>query len=324
MNNKPKNGLFVAVVFSGPAGMAAASALNDAGVSVKVFDELKEFGGMLAYGLPEFRLPLKKIRDSIDAAKKMGIIFEQKKITSVKKLLKEFGGGFDFVVLALGAGLGLKTGAAGEDNDKVIDALVFLLNDKFEGKAMLKKGEEVAVVGGGNSAIDAARVAVKQGAKVTIIYRRTEKEMPAFGDELAKAKNEGVEFEFLRSPLNYSDSEGGKRIMVSCAEMILAGEDESGRARPIETGREISLVFDKVLLAIGQKPDFKWLESEGILVENKIIMINSHYATTLKSVYACGDSITGAKTIAEATRTGLGAAREIIEAMRKGKEKDAK
>ncbi len=316
MKKKPKNGLFVAIVGSGPAGMAAASALNDAGFSVKVFDELKEFGGMLAYGLPEFRLPLKRIKESIESAKNMGIIFEQKRITSVKELLKKNGGGFDFVVLALGAGMGMRTGAEGEDNAKVIDALEFLLNDKLEGKVMLKKGEEVAVVGGGNSAIDAARVALRQGAKVTVIYRRTEHEMPAFGNELAGAKKDGVKFEFLKSPVNYFDSENKEKIIVNCAEMMLAGEDDSGRARPVETGRKIAFAFDKVLLAIGQKQDFSWIEKEGILVEGKTIMGNSQYATTLKGVYACGDAITGAKTIAEATRTGLGAAREIISTLK--------
>jgi len=316
MGEHPRNGLFVAVIGSGPAGMAAASALNDAGFSVKVFDELKEFGGMLAYGLPEFRLPLKRIKESISAAQNMGVLFEQKKITSVKELLKMNGGGFDFVVLALGAGIGLKLGVVGEENEKVIDALKFLLNDKLEGKPLLKKGEEVAVVGGGNSAIDAARVALKQGAKVTVLYRRTEKEMPAFGNELALAKKEGANFEFLRNPIKYFDEGNGAKIKVECTEMMLAGEDESGRARPIETGKKISFVFDKVLLAVGQSPDFLWLEKEGILVKGKTIMVNLQYATTLKGVYACGDCITGAKTIAEATRTGLGAAREIIDALK--------
>jgi len=310
---KPKNGLFTAIIGSGPAGMSCASALNDAGFSIKVFDELKEFGGMLAYGLPEFRLPLKVIRESIAKAEKAGLLFEQKKIVSVKELLKSNGGGFDFVVLALGAGEGQKTGVSGEDNPKIIDALNFLLNDKLEKKQLLTKEETVGIVGGGNSAVDAARVALRQGAKPTIIYRRTENEMPAFGNEIEHAKRDGVKFEFLKSPICYSDYGDGKKINVECAEMMLAGEDSTGRARPVETGKKISFTFDKVLLAVGQKQDFSWLKKEGIAAEGKTILVDSHYSTTLKGVYACGDCITGAKTIAQATRTGLGAAREIIE-----------
>ena len=188
----------VAIIGSGPCGLVVANKLISNGFKVTVFDELKEFGGMLAYGIPEFRISLKSVKDRINCAKKSGVIFKKKKIESVKKLLHS--SNFDIVVIAIGAGMGTKSGFINENSKYVIDGLDFLLKDKLNNKKMVGKGQVVGVIGGGNSAIDAARVAQKQGAKTTIIYRRTENEMPALKSEIDCAKKDLVGFEFLLAP----------------------------------------------------------------------------------------------------------------------------
>ncbi|MFA5125814.1 MAG: FAD-dependent oxidoreductase [archaeon] len=297
----------VAIIGSGPAGLICAIQLANNGFNVKVFDELKEFGGMLAYGVPEFRIPLKTIQKKINDAKKLGVKFEHKKIFSIKSLLKKF----DYVVIAIGAGKGIKARIEGEKNNNIIDALEFLSKAKLENEKMVSEKDNVAIIGGGNSAIDAARTAKKQGAHVTIIYRRTESEMPALRTEIESARKEGIHFEFLRHPLEYNPK-GNKKINVTCAEMILSGTDEQGRKKPVETGKTCSYAHTKVILAIGQQHNFSWLEKEGIKTNGKTITVNENNETSLKKVYACGDCVTGPKTIAQATLSGIKTAQTII------------
>ena len=294
-----------AIIGSGPAGMAAANILRNASFEVTVFDELPEFGGMLAYGIPECRIPLATVRQKNELARSKGIALVKKKITSIKKLLKEF----DFVLLAIGSGFGAKAGTPGEENKSTIDALQFLLEDKLENRHMLFKGEKVAVIGGGNAAIDSARVAAMQGAEVTIIYRRTEDEMPAYREEIEQAKKEGIKFEFLKCPSHYMQ---GKKITLICSEMALSVPDDSGRRRPIETGNSCDYVFDKILLAVGQQPDFGWLSNEGIANNGKIVKVDPDFRTSIERVYAAGDCVTGPRTIAEAARTGIAAAQAML------------
>jgi len=296
----------VAIIGSGPAGLTCANQLvsSEKNIEVTVFDELEEFGGMPAYGVPEFIIPLTNVKEQIENAKNKGISFVKKRIESVKELLKEF----DFVVIAIGAGKGFKLGIQGEENEKIIDALEFLKKDKFEGEHLCSLGE-VAVIGGGNASIDAALVATKQGAKVTLIYRRTEKEMPAFENELDKAKKENVIFNFLRTPIKYVEEKG--KIKVVCAIMKLGEIDESGRASPVDTGDRTELVFDKVLLSIGQRNDLGWLKKEGIKADGKNIKVNN-YQTSLENVFACGDAIYRAKNIGTATMSGIECAKAIL------------
>ncbi len=301
--NKKRN---VAVIGSGPAGLSLATKLVNENYLVTVFDELKEFGGMIAYGIPEFRIPLKAVKEKISFAKKCGVIFKRKKINSIKPLLKNF----DYIVLAIGAGVGSKAGFVGENNLNAIDALDFLLKDKLENKKLLKKREKVAVIGGGNSAVDAARVALRQGAKATVVYRRTESEMPALRSELELAKKDKVEFKFLLAPLEFISNK--KQSKLICSEMILGEIDSSGRRKPIDSGKRVTFDFDKVILAIGQEQDYSWLEKEGIKVEKNKIIVNSEYKTNLDTVYACGDCVSGPKTIAEATVAGIKCANAII------------
>jgi NADPH-dependent glutamate synthase beta subunit-like oxidoreductase len=291
----------VAIIGSGPAGLACAKHLADKKIQVVVFDELSKFGGMLAYGLPEFRLPLSQVNANIESAKILGVNFERKKIESVKKLLIKNGGEFDFVVLAIGAGKGSKLGLKGEENKKIIDALEFLKAYNLEKVCLVKQKEKVAVIGGGNSAIDTARLAKKCGAESKIIYRRTEKEMPAFGNELNEAKKEGIEFDFLKTPIEYNENKENGKIIVTFALMKLEGKDETGRAKPIDSGKRIEEEFDKVLLAIGQRNNLKWLENEGVKCEKGRVSIDENNLTSLENVYSCGDCVYGAKNIASAT-----------------------
>jgi len=310
--NKSKNvpQLSVAIIGSGPSGLASAERLNSKGYKITVFDELKEFGGMIAYGIPSFRIPLELSQKRARELGEAGISFERKRIVSVKPLLKENGGKFDFVVLAIGAGSGTKVGFVGEESSCVIDALNYLSAEKLEGKKIVSKGEKVAVIGGGNAAIDAARSAARSGASVKIIYRRTENEMPALKNEIESAKKEGVLFGFLLAPKSFDN----KSKKLVCSKLVLGDKDSSGRPRPVETGKVESFDFDKIITAVGQKNDYSWLEKEGIKTDGKIIIVDKDCLTSLTHVYACGDCVTGPKTIGEAVKTGLRVAEALVSA----------
>jgi glutamate synthase (NADPH) small chain len=299
----------VAIIGSGPAGMAAAKFLIKS-VSVTVYDELCEFGGMLAYGIPEFRLPLAQIKQNTSAAEALGIKFVRKKIESIKGLLKENNGEFDFVILAIGAGNGSTLGMKGEESEKVIDALEFLKKQKLEGINLVEDGEKVALIGGGNSAMDAARLAKRCGADITVVYRRTESEMPAFGNELAEAKDDGVKFDFLKGPISYEERDN--KLIVNLAVMKLGEADASGRPKPVDSGERVVQEFDKVLLAVGQKNNLDWLTKDDIKSEWGKIIVDETHKTTLENVYASGDCVTGAKDIATATVAGIKTAQEIL------------
>ena len=224
---------------------------------------------------------------------------------------------FDYVVLAIGSGPGATTEFADKKKTNVVDALDFLLKSKLENKKFFSSKDKVAVIGGGNSAIDAARTALRQGAKVTIIYRRTESEMPALKTEVEAAKKEGVEFEFLKAPTECIPS--NKESKLVCSEMILGEKDSSGRKKPVDSGKKWSSMFNKIILAIGQQPDFGWLEKEGVKTNGKVILVNENNLTSLEKVYACGDCITGAATIAQATLTGVKTAQAIISSQKNSK-----
>jgi NADPH-dependent glutamate synthase beta subunit-like oxidoreductase len=304
----------VAVIGSGPAGFMCATKLKDSGFDVIIYDELKEFGGMLAYGLPEFRVPMINVKERIEQAKKSGVKFEMRKIIQIKQLLKVNGGEFDFVVLAIGGGPGAKTGFEGEDSNIIIDALKFLAAAKLDNKKMLTENDVVAVIGGGNSAVDAARTAVRQGADVTVIYRRTENEMPAFKKEIEEAKNEGVKFDFLKAPKK-CHIEGDGHVLV-CSQMQLGAQDSSGRRAPVDSGETIKLAFTKIILATGQQIDYAWLENEGIKTNKKIILVDDSNKTSLENVYACGDCVTGPRNIGEAIISGMKTATSIINSVK--------
>jgi NADPH-dependent glutamate synthase beta subunit-like oxidoreductase len=303
----------VAIIGSGPAGLACANVLFDNGFKVEIFEELKVFGGMPAYAIPDYRIHSSSTEKRIMEMKAKGISFIQKKIINIKKLSEEN----DIVVIAIGAGKGNKTGIFGENNNGIIDGIEFLTQKKMFRKELIKSGENIAVVGGGNASLDAAILAKKIGAEVSVLYRRTEKEMPAFGNEIQTAKNLGVKFEFLVNPSEYLEDKKENKIIAVCAMMALSGKDESGRAKPYDTGKRKKLSFDKVILAFGQRNDMQWLESEGIKTDGKNIIVNETFETSLKKVFACGDCITGAKDIANAVVSGTNCAKQIISIIKK-------
>ena len=307
----------VAIIGSGPAGLACAELLAKNGLEVLVFDELKEFGGMVAYGIPEFRIPLSLTRERISELQKKGIRFQTKKVTSVKLLLKSFGGEFDFVVLAIGAGEGAKAGFKGEESDCVIDAIDFLMQAKLDKKLILKKDESVAVIGGGNAAVDAARTALRQCKDVTILYRRTEEEMPALRAEIKAAKEEGVKIDFLVAPKELIDvpenkmGEGKAKELI-CSKMILGEKDASGRKKPIDSGKVCTYLLDKLIVAVGQNQELLWLEKDGVHIFRGLVKTDLSGKTSLDKVYACGDCVSGAKTIGEAVKAGVTVAKAIM------------
>jgi putative selenate reductase len=297
----------IAVIGSGPAGLAVAKALVGK-FEVIVFDELQKFGGMLAYGIPEFRLAGKLVENQISNAKESGIKFEQEKITHIKKLLKENGGKFDKVVLAIGAGAGRKLGLEGKD--LCLDGLELLKQTKLENKNDVRKEDVVGVIGGGNSAIDIARTAKRSCNKSVIIYRRTEKEMPSHGNEMIDAKKERIEFEFLVQPMRF-EKQGGQ-IKVICEIMRLGETDASGRRRPIGTGDKKEFLFDKVFFAVGQQQDEAWLCENGFELEKGFVKVNDRFETSISNIFAVGDIVTGPKSIGEAMVNGKKLGEQII------------
>ncbi len=258
----PDTGKKVAIVGSGCAGITAASDLRKAGHDVTIFEALHKFGGVLRYGIPPFRLPRKVLDREVDSLKQIGVKFEKNVIVGKSVTLKQLKeDGFDAIFICSGAGLPKMMNIKGENLNGVFSANEFLtrvnlMNANEESTATpLKVGKSVAVIGGGNVAMDAARTAVRVGfEKVYIVYRRTEKELPARLEEIRHAKEEGVEFMFLRAPKQIYDKDGCVNSMQF--EIMKLGEpDESGRRSPVGTGNYVDLDVDTVIVALGTGPN---------------------------------------------------------------------
>ncbi len=300
----------VAVIGAGPAGLAAAWDLTVEGYKVTVFEALPVAGGMLAVGIPEYRLPKEILNKEIDNIKKLGI--EIKLNSPVKDVDALFKEGFNAVFIGIGAHKGDKMGIPGEELEGVYDAIEFLRNINL-GKDT-KIGKKVAVVGGGNSAIDAARIALRKGAEeVHIVYRRERADMPAEEEEIAAAEEEGIKLHLLTAPVKVI-GKAGKVAGIECNKMALGDFDKSGRRspRPI-TGSEYTIEIDTLIEAIGQRPDTDSLKlgstkigKGGTLVADKRTL-----ATDQKGVFAGGDAFTGPWTVIEAIASGQRAASSI-------------
>ncbi|HSW57911.1 MAG TPA: FAD-dependent oxidoreductase, partial [Dehalococcoidales bacterium] len=295
----PDSGHKVAVVGAGPAGLTAAYYLAKAGHRVTVFEALPEAGGMMRVGIPDYRLPKTVLRAEIDQIKAAGVeIKTGVRITSLVELMQN---GFKAVFLAIGAHQGMKMGVKGEDLPGVIDCATFLREAALD--QPVKIGRRVAVVGGGNAAIDAARVALRKGAEsVTMLYRRTEAEMPANPEEIKAAREENVKIEFLTNPTGINADNG--RMAVTCQRMKLGEPDASGRRRPEPIkGSEFSVLYDTVIAAIGQRPeiplDFKIVQEHGNIKADPATL-----ATNLPGVFAGGDAQTGPSSVIEAIAAG--------------------
>jgi glutamate synthase (NADPH/NADH) small chain len=316
------NGHRVAVIGSGPAGLTVAADLAKSGYDVTVFEALHEPGGVLTYGIPEFRLPKKIIQREIEFVKNLGVKILLNwvigKTLTVDELFEE---GFEAIFIGVGAGSPKYMGIPGENLNNVYFASEFLTRVNLM-KAYkfplydtpIKKARRVAVIGGGNVAMDGARTALRLGAeKVYIVYRRTEKEMPSRREEVENAKEEGIEFYFLSSPKEIIGDSNGWVKALRCDRMKLCDPDESGRRRPERTGEEFVLDVDQVIMAIGQTSNpilvksIKNLELWG----EGYIKTDRDGRTNIPGIFAGGDITTGAATVISAMGAGKRAARAI-------------
>ena len=300
----------VAIVGAGPAGLSAAWDLAREGYQITVFEALPVAGGMLAVGIPEYRLPNDMLNREIEAIKKLGVdIRLNAPVNDVESLQKD---GYQAVFIATGAHKGDKMGIPGEDLDGVFDAIDFLREANLG--RQVKIGEKVAVVGGGNSAIDAARVALRNGAKeVHILYRREQRDMPAIAEEIEAAEEEGIHIHCLTAPVKVL-GKGGKVEGVECIRMELKEFDKSGRKTPSQiNGSEYTMNVNTIIKATGQRPDTSFLKGDGIGTTKggTIVADPRTLATGRKGVFAGGDALTGAATVIEAIAAGQRAASSI-------------
>ena len=303
----PATGKRVAIIGAGPAGLTAAYYLARRGHAVTVFETLPEPGGMMRYGIPEFRLAREVLADEIETIRSVGVdIKVNTRISSVDELLEN---GYHAIFLAIGAHQGAKLGVEGEDSPGVMEGVSFLreINMGDEGRV----GDRIAVIGGGNVAIDAARTALRLGVKeATIIYRRTREEMPASGEEIEEALLEGVKIEFLVAPNRIEIKNGS--LELTCIRMKLGAVDSSGRRRPVPIeSSEFSLTFDTLIAAIGQVPEAP--EKFGLpLGRGNTIQVDADtLATAREGVFAGGDAVTGPAIVIEAIAAGRQAAVSI-------------
>ena len=317
------NGRKVAVIGSGPSGLACAGDLAKRGYAVTVFGALHAAGGVLVYGIPEFRLPKDIVRREIAGLEKLGVKVETNmvigKVTSIQELMEEYG--FEAVFIGTGAGLPKFMRIPGENLKGVFSANEFLTRTNLmkayqDGSATpVMKAKRVAVVGGGNVAMDAARCAKRLGADVTIVYRRSEKELPARAEEVEHAKEEGIVFKLLNNPVRILGDDKFNVTGIECIQMTLGEPDESGRRRPVEKpGSEFTIDVDCVIMAIGTSPNpLIKSTTEGLKTESwgGIIVDEATGATSIPGVYAGGDAVTGAATVILAMGAGKTAAAAI-------------
>lgn len=319
------NGHKVAVIGSGPSGLACAGDLAKKGYAVTVFEALHLAGGVLVYGIPEFRLPKAIVQKEINTLRELGVDFETNmvigRVMSVEELMKEQN--FEAVFIGSGAGLPRFMNIPGENLKGVYSANEFLTRInlmkayKPDSNTPIQHGSKVAVVGGGNVAMDAARCAKRLGADVTVIYRRTEKELPARLEEVHHAKEEGINFKFLTNPISISGDEEGWVKSIRCQEMKLSEPDASGRARPVPVeGSEFDVDSECVIMSIGTSPNPLIKSTTNGLETQKwggIIIDENTGRTSIEGVYAGGDAVTGAATVILAMGAGKTAAASIDE-----------
>ena len=302
----------VAVIGSGPAGLAAANDLALKGHKVTIFEALSEPGGMLRVGIPEYRLPKEVLRQEIGYIQKLGIDIKTEMQVGKDINLEDLRKTYDAVFLGIGAHGGMKLGVEGEDIAGVMEGIEFLRAVNLGER--IGVGKKVAVIGGGNTAIDCARTAKRLGAKeVTIVYRRSRTEMPASAEEVTAAEEEDIKIEFLTVPSRFS-AENKKLAKMACVRMKLGEPDASGRPRPIPIdGSEFTISVDTVIAALGQAPEADFTKQSGVSLSKKgTIEINTKTGvTSVKGIFAGGDAVTGAAFVIDAIAAGKKAARSM-------------
>jgi len=314
----------VAVVGSGPAGLTAAADLAKLGHEVAIFEALHVPGGVLVYGIPEFRLPKKIVQAEVDYIKKLGVDIRTNhmigRLYTIDELFKR---GFDAVFIGTGAGLPGFMGVPGENLGGIYSANEFLIRVNLmkaymfpEYDTPIRAGKKVAVIGGGNVAMDSARCALRLGAEeVWIVYRRSRAEMPARLEEIENAEEEGIKFKFLTVPVRFLGDKSGWVKGMECIAMRLGEPDESGRRRPVPIeGSEFVMDVDTVVIAIGQTPNpvIQRTTKDLKITRHGTIVVNEKTGkTSKKGVYAGGDVVSGAATVISAMGAGKTAARSI-------------
>ena len=329
---KETNGKKVAVIGSGPAGLTCAGDLAKLGYEVTIFEALHEPGGVLTYGIPEFRLPkLGVVRSEIENVKKLGVKIETDvvigKSVTIDELMDEEG--YQAVFIGSGAGLPKFMGIPGENANGVFSANEYLTRSNLmkafreDYDTPIFRGKKVAVVGGGNVAMDAARTALRLGAEVHIVYRRSEAELPARVEEVHHAKEEGVVFDLLRNPVEILTDENDWVTGMVIRKMELGEPDASGRRRPVEVpGSDYTIDVDTVIMSLGTSPNPLISSTTKGLETNRwkcIIADEADGKTTKEGVYAGGDAVTGAATVILAMGAGKAAAKGIDEYLQKRK-----
>ena len=324
----PSNGKKAAVVGAGPAGLTAAGDLVNKGYEVTVFESLHKEGGVLVYGIPEFRLPKDIVAYEIDTLRKKGVTFYHNVVVGRSLDIQDlFDEGYDAVFVGTGAGLPKFMNIEGENLVGVYSANEYLTRinlmkgylDEYD--TPIKKHKQVAVVGGGNVAMDAARCAKRMGAEVHVIYRRGRDEMPARAEEIEHAEEEGIQFHLLNNPVRILGDENNYVSQIECIKMELGEPDASGRRRPVAIeGSEFTLDVDGVIMALGTSLNQLIVDTTEGLDENArggIQIDEETGACTREGVFAGGDAVTGAATVIKAMGAGKLAAAHMDEYMQK-------
>ena len=326
-----EKGRSVAIIGSGPAGLTAAGDLSHMGYSVTIFEALHKPGGVLVYGIPEFRLPKAIVEYEIEALKKQGVNMVLNRVVGMSETVDDlFDQGFDAVFIGTGAGLPLFLNIPGENLQGVYTANEYLTRAnlmkayKFpEYDTPIIKGNNIAVFGGGNVAMDSARTALRLGAdNVYLVYRRSRDEMPARVEEVHHADEEGIDFRLLTNPLRFIGDDKGRLAAVECLKMELGEPDDSGRRRPVPVeGSEFIIDVDVAIIAIGNAPNPIIQKTTAGLETNRwgnIIADEETMKTSRQGVFAGGDIVTGAATVIEAMGAGRKAAMAIDEFLSTG------
>ena len=319
----PKNGHKVAVIGSGPAGLTCAGELARMGYSVTVFEAFHTTGGVLSYGIPEFRLPKAIVQREVANLQKMGVDIELNMVIGkVLTITEIFEQGYEAVFIGSGAGLPMFMKIPGESLVGVYSANEYLTRInlmkayKEESPTPVLRNKRVAVVGGGNVAMDAARCAKRLGADVHIVYRRSEAELPARAEEVHHAKEEGIVFDLLTNPISIEGDETGHVQSITCVKMELGEPDASGRRRPVVVeGSEFKMEVDAVVMSLGTQPNpMSYGGTPGLEQTKKgCVAADEHGCTSCPNIFAGGDAATGAATVILAMGAGKNAAKSIDE-----------
>ena len=318
--SKKKKKEKIAIIGSGPAGLTCAGELAKAGFNVTIYEVLHKAGGVLTYGIPEFRLPKKVVEQQVDSLKQLGVEIKLNIPVGNAITLDEIQEEYDAVFIATGAGLPKFMGIEGEDADGVFSAneiltrINLMKSYKEDSKTPIKHAKIAYVIGGGNVAMDAVRSLKRLGVEAHIMYRRSEEELPARKMEVEHAKEEGIEFNLLQNPTKIITDEENNVVGMEVVDMELTEPGEDGRRNVIEKeGSEHTVECDMVVMALGTGPNHEALKGSNIKLTDRNLIYVEDLKTSLDNVYAGGDAVTGAATVILAMEAGKKAAKQIIE-----------